>query len=375
MRFGYWLPVFGGWLRNVDDEHMEASWRYVSRLARRSEEIGFDLTLIAELMLNDIKGPEAPSLDAWTTAAALAAVTHRLELMVAVRPTFHPPALLAKQAANLDHISGGRISLNVVSAWWATEAQQYGTPFDEHDERYARTREWLTIVDRMWREPACSFSGRFYQVTEALLAPKPGHPRPMIYAGGESDAAKNLIAELCDAYVMHGDPPERIGVKVDDMRTRRRLHSGRSMIFGVSGFVVCRGTEADARREVARITDVRQSARGYGNYQDWIANTKLEQRVSLEDYSVSNRGLRSGLVGTPEQIAERIEAFERAGVDLLLLQFSPQAEEMERFAEEVMPLLQGRAATSDARARNRPGTRVQTTAAGSAPHARSRNNA
>ena len=69
MRFGYWLPVFGGWLRNVDDEGMDASWRYVSRLARRSEEIGFDLTLIAELMLNDIKGPEAPSLDAWTTAA------------------------------------------------------------------------------------------------------------------------------------------------------------------------------------------------------------------------------------------------------------------------------------------------------------------
>src|SRR5206468_9780970 len=94
MRFGYWMPVFGGWLRNVEDEAMEASWDYVSRLARRSEEIGFDLTLIAELNLNDIKGVEAPSLDAWSTAAALAAVTRRLELIVAVRPTFHPPALL-----------------------------------------------------------------------------------------------------------------------------------------------------------------------------------------------------------------------------------------------------------------------------------------
>ena len=110
MRYGYWLPVFGGWLRNVADEDMQASWPYISRLARRSEEIGFDLTLIAELNLNDIKGPEAPSLDAWSTAAALAAVTHRLELMVAVRPTFHNPALLAKQAANIDHISNGRAS-------------------------------------------------------------------------------------------------------------------------------------------------------------------------------------------------------------------------------------------------------------------------
>jgi hypothetical protein len=82
MRYGYWLPVFGGWLRNVEDERMEASWSYVKRLAQRSEEIGYDLTLIAELLLNDIKGIDAPSLDAWSTAAALAAVTERLELMV-----------------------------------------------------------------------------------------------------------------------------------------------------------------------------------------------------------------------------------------------------------------------------------------------------
>ena len=100
MRFGYWMPVFGGWLRNVEDEQMQATWDYVSRLARRSEQIGFDLSLIAELNLNDIKGVRAPSLDAWSTSAALAAVTERLELMIAVRPTFHSPALLAKQAAN-----------------------------------------------------------------------------------------------------------------------------------------------------------------------------------------------------------------------------------------------------------------------------------
>ena len=89
MRYGYWLPVFGGWLRNVADEQMPPTWDYVSRLARRSEKIGYSLTLIAELNLNDIKGVNAPSLDAWSTAAALAAVTESLELMVAVRPTFH----------------------------------------------------------------------------------------------------------------------------------------------------------------------------------------------------------------------------------------------------------------------------------------------
>ena len=182
MRYGYWMPVFGGWLRNVPDEGMEASWDYVSRLARRSEEIGFDLTLIAELNLNDIKGVEAPSLDAWSTAAALAAVTQRLELMVAVRPTFHLPALLAKQAANIDHISGGRLWLNVVSSWWAEEATQYGVAFDSHDDRYARTAEWLDVVDGVWKQPRFSYEGRYYRVAGTALCPKPlsqpSRPRP-----------------------------------------------------------------------------------------------------------------------------------------------------------------------------------------------------
>src|SRR6476646_7245039 len=164
MRYGYWLPVFGGWLRNVADEDMHATWPYISRLARRSEEIGFDLTLVAELNLNDIKGPQAPSLDAWSTAAALAAVTRKLELMVAVRPTFHNPALLAKQAANIDHISGGRLSLNVVSSWWAEEAKQYGVEFDRHDARYARTAEWLAVVSGMWAEPRFSYAGQYYRI-------------------------------------------------------------------------------------------------------------------------------------------------------------------------------------------------------------------
>ena len=344
MRFGYWLPVFGGWLRNVPDEGMEASWEYVSRLARRSEALGFDVSLIAELNLNDIKGPDAPALDAWTTAAALAAVTERLELMVAVRPTFHPPALAAKQAANIDHISRGRLTLNVVSSWWAEEARQYGVEFDRHDARYARTAEWLAVVSGMWAEPRFSFAGTYYRVQDAILEPKPlSQPRPTIYAGGESEAAKGLIARACDAYLMHGDPPERIAAKVEDLRARRDRLGLPPLRFGVAGYVVCRETAEAARREVARITDVRQSAAGYSNYQDWLANTQLEQRVSLEDYSVSNRGLNSGLVGTPDRIAERIVEFERAGVELLLLQFSPQHEEMERFAEEVIPLVGRRA--------------------------------
>jgi len=339
MRFGYWLPVFGGWLRNVPDEGMSASWEYVSRLARRSEQIGYDLTLIAALFLNDIKGIEAPALDAWTTAAALAAVTERLELMVAVRPTFHQPAILAKQAANTDRISDGRLSLNVVSSWWSDEARRYGVHFEQHDDRYARTAEWLRVVSGAWREPVFSYAGAHYQVDETVLSPKPCRYRPTIYAGGESEAAKQLIARDCDAYVMHGDPPDRIAPKVEDMRRRREAVGLEPMQYGMAAYAIVRDSEQEAKRELERITNVAPGSPGYGNYQDWIAHTQLEQRVSLEDYSVSNRGLRSGLVGTPEQVADRVRAFGAAGVDLLLLQCSPQLEEMERIAETVMPLV------------------------------------
>jgi FMNH2-dependent dimethyl sulfone monooxygenase len=338
MRYGYWMPVFGGWLRNVPDEGMAATWEYSRALAQRSEKIGYDLTLIAELFLNDIKGVYAPALDAWSTAAALAAVTERLELMVAVRPTFHNPAILAKQAANIDRIANGRLSLNVVSSWWADEARRYGVHFEQHDDRYARTDEWLAVIQGAWCNETFTHHGKYYSVDETVLAPKPVRP-PVIYAGGESEAAKTLISSRCDAYVMHGDPPDRVAPKIADMRRRREATGQKPMTYGMAAYAIVRPTMEEAEKERARITNVAPGSPGYGNYQDWLANTKLEQAVSPEDYSVSNRGLRAGLVGTPEIVAERIRAFADAGVDLLLLQSSPQREEMERFAEQVMPLV------------------------------------
>lgn len=340
MRIGYWFPVFGGWLRNVADEGMDTSWPQARALARRSEELGYDLTLIAELFLNDIKGVAAPSQDAWTLASAVAAVTERLELMIAVRPSFHNPAIFAKQAACLDQISGGRVALNVVSSWWADEARRYGVRFDAHDDRYARTAEWLAVLDGAWRGGSFSFAGRHYQVEDLIVSPRPlRSPRPTLYAGGESEAAKGLIAGACDAYVMHGDPPERVAPKIADMRRRRAALGLPPMQYGLAAYVIVRDTPAQAQAELARITDVSPGSPGYANYREWIAHTQLEQQVSLADYSVSNRGLRAELVGTPETVAARTRGLAAAGVDLLLLQCSPQLEEMERFAAQVMPLL------------------------------------
>ena len=293
MRYGYWMPVFGGWLRNVPDEGMEASWDYVRELAVRAEAIGYDLTLIAELNLNDIKGVTEPALDAWSTAAAIAAVTRTQELMVAVRPNFHQPALFAKAAANIDRISGGRLSLNVVSSWWADEAKQYGLQFDQHDDRYARTSEWLEVVKGLWREEKFSFEGQFYRTDEAICSPKPERS-PVLYAGG------------------------------------------RPMTFGMAAYAIVRDSEAEAKRELARVTDVQELPAGYANFDQWLSGTQLERELKIQEYSVSNRGLRPNLVGTPEQVKERIAEYAHAGLDLLLLQMSPQKEEMERFAAQVI---------------------------------------
>ncbi|HEY5721697.1 MAG TPA: LLM class flavin-dependent oxidoreductase [Allosphingosinicella sp.] len=343
MRFGYWMPVFGGWLRNISDEGMEASWDYVRRLTLRSEETGWDLSLIAELNLNDIKGVEQPALDAWSTAAALAAISSTIELMVAVRPNFHQPALFAKQAANIDNISGGRLSLNVVSSWWADEARQYGLDFDRHDDRYARTREWLEVVDGLWTEKRFSHEGERYRLEDAICEPKPvSRPRPNIYAGGESDAAKTMIAEQCDAYVMHGDPAEAVAPKIEDMKRKRAEAGGSPMTFGMAAYAIVRDSEAEAKRDLDRITALPpEPPPGFANFDQWLSGTQLERELKLQEYSVSNRGLRPNLIGTPEQIRERIEAYEAVGVDLLLLQMSPQAEEMDRFAEQVIAPMKG----------------------------------
>jgi FMNH2-dependent dimethyl sulfone monooxygenase len=329
------MPIFGGWLRNVPDEGMPVAWPYVRDLAMESEQHGFDLTLIAELNLNDIKGHHAPSLDCWTLAPALGAVTERLELMLAVRPNYHSPALTAKALSTLDVIAPGRISLNVVSSWWRDEAAQYGAPFDEHDARYARTSEWLDVLTGLWREDTADHDGLLYQLKGTVLEPKPSRIPP-VYMGGESPRAKEVISGRADAYVMHGDAPEVIAGKIEDMRSRREAAGRPPLEFGVAGYVICRDTEAAAQAELERVLDVRSSPEAYASYQDFVAGSQLESRVSIEEYSVSNRGLRAGLVGTPEQIAARLRAYEEAGVGLMLLQFSPQREEMARFGRDVI---------------------------------------
>ncbi|KUP08109.1 alkanesulfonate monooxygenase [Bacillus coahuilensis p1.1.43] len=342
MKYGFWLPIFGGWLRNIEYEKMPATFEYAKEVIVKGEEWGYDTTLIAELYLNDIKGFEADSLEAWSTASALAAVTNKIEIMTAIRPGFHNPAVAAKMAATIDQISNGRFTLNVVSAWWEQEAKQYGGVFTEHDERYERTSEFLEVMKGLWKsENPFSYDGNYYSIENSHLYPKPVQkPHPVLYAGGESEKGKNTIIEHCDAYVMHGGTVSEIREKVNDMKQRRSKTTTIPLSsFGMAAYVICRDTEEEALEELRRITHVVDSS-GYVGYNDFTTKSQLEQKIKLQDYSVSNRGLRPNLVGTPRQIAEKILAFEEAGIDLLLLQFSPQLEEMENFSKKVMPLVE-----------------------------------
>ncbi|MFG6503386.1 LLM class flavin-dependent oxidoreductase [Microbacterium sp. P05] len=336
IRFGYWTPIFGGWLRNVDDEQTPLTFAHLAEIAAAAERTGFEITLVPELNLNDIKGTRGPAFDAWTVSAALAAVTERLEIMAALRPGFHNPALAAKQAATIDHISGGRFTVNVVSAWWAEEARQYGGLFTAHDDRYARTTEFVEVLRGLWSQTPFSFSGDYYELENTILEPKP-IVSPTIYAGGESETGRATIARFADAYLTHGGTVAELADKVRDMQTRRAGEQRPAFAsFGMAAYAVVRDTEAEARAEVERITDVREGA-AYESYQDFVSKSQLDTPVDLKDYSVSNRGLRPDLIGTPDQVAEKLLRFSDVGVSIFLLQFSPNLPELIRFGEEVIP--------------------------------------
>lgn len=337
---GYWTPVYGGFLRNVTDEgRMAATWDYIREVSVKADRLGFHTTLVPELYLNDRKGTDAPSLEAWSLSAAILAVTERLRVMTAVRPGFHLPAVLAKTVGTLDQIAPGRVSLNVVAAWWAEEARQFGGQFTTHDERYVQAEEFVTVLNGLWEQTPYSFQGSHYALDGTIVEPKPSS-HPVIFAGGESEAGRESIAGFADAYVMHGGTLDEVRANVTDMNARsERLHGRPIAEFGMPAYVIVRDTEAEAQRELDRITTVAPDSPGYASFEEFQRNSKLSLELTRREYSVGTRGLRPNLVGTPEQVAERIHEYADAGITLLLIQSSPLDEELERIAEQVFPLV------------------------------------
>lgn len=340
INLGYWTPVYGGFLRNVTDEgRMAATWEHIREVSVKADRLGYHTTLVPELYLNDRKGIEAPSLEAWSLSAAILAVTDRLRVMTAVRPGFHLPAVLAKTVSTLDSIAPGRVSLNVVAAWWAEEARQFGGNFPAHDERYTQAKEFVEVLNGLWEHTPFSYAGDHYEFDGTIVEPKP-QVHPVVFAGGESDSGREAIADFADAYVMHGGTLDEVRSNVADMNARsERIHDRPIAEFGMPACVIVRDTEAEAQRELDRITTVDPDSPGYASFEEFVTHSKLSLEVSRREYSVGTRGLRPNLVGTAEQVAERINDYAEAGITLLLIQASPLDEELERIAEQVFPLV------------------------------------
>lgn len=339
MKFGYWSPVFGSWLRNVDNDTTQGNWEYIKDLALNAESWGYVLTLVPELYLNDIKGERGSALDAWAIANGLAAVTKKIEILAALRPQYHQVAITAKKIATISQICGGRFSINMVSAWWAEEARQFGIQFDGHDDRYALTHEYTDVLRGFWGKSPFSHKGKFFNFENAYNEPKPPKT-PLVYAGGESEQGRAAITQFADKYLMHGGSVDEVREKINDMKARKqRANLAPFQAFGMAAYIIIRDTEAEAQAELERITTIKNYADYENSYKDFTDNSNLDVAISKQDYSVSNRGLRSNLVGTPKQVAEKIKAYEAAGLDLIIVQCANMRQELENIAKKLFPLL------------------------------------
>lgn len=346
IQLGIWAPVRGTFVqrRGVDDPASEASFEYVSKMVRRAEELDFDTVLVLDHWLNSAKGLDKPIAEAVTTTAALAAVTERIELMLAYRPAARHPAVMAKMGANIDNISGGRFAINVVSGWYAEEHTRYGIPFPEHDRRHVLSLEAVDILRGLWTQPSFTYGGEEYKLEEAIVSPAPvARPHPPIYFGGESEAGKATAARAADIYLMNGRPLEEAKELVAEMRERAAA-IGRELRFGISSFVICERSDAAAQERLERLLE---ESGGESKTMGKVDAAVQHIQTSRASKGVgSNGGIAPGLIGSPETIAARMRQFEEAGIETFLLQFDPPLEGLERFAAEVAPLLRTPAATA-----------------------------
>lgn len=340
MRFGIWALVHGsrGALHDPD-EPLDASWARNKRLVLEAEALGYDSTLIAQHTVNPYDD-EWDELEAWTAAAALAALTSKIEIIAAVKPSLYHPVVLAKMAQQIEHISQGRFGLNLVNAWNRPEYEKAGIPFAEHDARYAYGTEWIAIVEALLRGERVSSEGAHFQVKDYQLRPAdPYRARPLIYVGGESAPAQKLVAAHGDVWFINGQPIEAVQALMANVRTQPRAAA--SLRFGLSAFVIARETRAAAQDEYARLLSLteKDAAIRARQTQNTDPAVVMKHTHALQKSPVigTNGGTAAGLVGSYDEVAARVRDFAAAGIEIFMLQFQPFEAEMRRFAREIFP--------------------------------------
>src|SRR5579872_4026609 len=340
-RFGFWAPVYGAWgVQHDPDNPPDSSYVRNRALILEAEEVGFDSVLLAEMIINP-HVPDFDVLETWTAAAALAEATDRIEIIAAVKPLLFHPGVLAKMATTIDHVSDGRFAINLVSGWFRTEMDQQGIPMPSHDERYGYSEEWITVVKALWRGESVEYRGRYFDISGLLVAPHPLRSGgPTVYFGGESEPARALAAKEADVFFMNGRSLEETAEVVGDLR--RRPRSGKPLRFGLSAFVITRESADEVMAENERLTALTAlNDRSYILKGADPEATVAKRTQSAKQVGTAG-GTMAGLVGTYDEIAERVEAFAEIGIELFMLQFHPFEAEVRRFGEEVIPRVRAR---------------------------------
>lgn len=345
IKFAYWVPnVSGGLVVSRIEQRTGWDIDYNRQLARIAEQAGFDYAL-SQIRFTAGYGAEYQH-ESVAISHALLAATEKLRVIAAILPGPWHPAVLAKQIATIDHLTGGRIAVNIVSGWFRGEFHAIGEPWLEHDERYRRSEEFIEVLKGIWTQDAFSYQGDFYRFHDYSLKPRPlQQPHPEIFQGGSSRAARDMAARVSDWYFTNGNTPEGIEAQVDDIRAKAAAN-GHSVKIGVNAFIIARDTEAEARAvldEIIAKADP-EAVRAFGHEVKNAGAASPEgegnwAKSTFEDLVQYNDGFKTNLIGTPQQIAERIVALKALGVDLILSGFLHFQEEVAYFGEKVLPLV------------------------------------
>ncbi|WBL77814.1 dimethyl sulfone monooxygenase SfnG [Bradyrhizobium xenonodulans] len=346
IKFAYWVPNVSGGLV-ISSIEQRTSWEidYNRKLAQIAEKAGFDYAL-SQIRFTAGYGADKQH-ESVSFSHALLAATEKLNVIAAILPGPWNPALAAKQIATISHLTNARVAVNIVSGWFRGEFHAIGEPWLDHDERYRRSEEFINALRGIWNEESFTFNGDFYRFRDYSVKPKPLDPLPEIFQGGSSRAARDMAARVSDWYFTNGNTPDGLKTQVDDIRSKEKAFgkNWRTKI-GINAFGIVRQTEKEARDVLQEILDkaIPDAVRGFHHEVQNAGNASPERegnwaKSTFQDLVQYNDGFRSNLIGTPQQVAERIIELKRAGADLILLGFLHFQEEVEYFGKHVIPLV------------------------------------
>ncbi|HEV7760353.1 MAG TPA: LLM class flavin-dependent oxidoreductase [Acidimicrobiales bacterium] len=351
----HWFLPTAGDSRDVvgfgpTDARRPADLDYLAQIARTAENLGFDAVLTPTGTFCE---------DAWLSTAALIRETRRLRFLVAFRPGFLSPTLAAQQASTFQRLSGGRLLLNIVTGGSSEEQRRFGDHLD-HDARYDRTAEFLQIVQGAWSGRPFDFSGDHYTVHGATVLAAP-EPRPQVFFGGSSPAGKAVAARHADVWLMWGEPPDVAAQQVEEVRALAarsdRAERGHGELrFGIRLHVISRDRSADAWAETDRLLEAMPpelvvKAQQQLTYSESVGQARMTalHRGDRSDLVVAPNlwagfglvrgGAGTALVGSHDEVAERIAEYHQAGFDHFILSGQPHLEEAWWFGEGVIPRL------------------------------------